>query len=335
MITLASLFFAGVTVTLPSEVNVRGLELFVGDVATVQGDDPAEVARVEAVSLGYAPAPGQARTLRPERIERIIQSVIRDVDVEIAAAGVLRVTPVTEKVTGASIEAAARAAIERELAGDDGPAADLSADLSPDLSIRAAAPTHDLEIPAGIEGYALDAQLVSFARRSGLLRVPVRVRVDGSLHRTVWTSWQVDFFETLPVLAGPIRAGATIEAAMLIDARLPVSGQVVALSRRSLVGTTAKHDLSAGQPITDHDVERPMLVERGDRVVLEVRKGRVSVRVLATAKQSGRLGDSVLIEVANGTRTPPRRRGEDVSGRVLSATIISKKQVTIDLTTKG
>jgi flagella basal body P-ring formation protein FlgA len=314
MLVIAIFLSTGVTVTLPAEARVRGTELFVGSVATVRGDDPAAVARVQAVSLGYAPAPGHTRILQPLRIEQQIAAAVCDCKVTLDAHGPLRIVPETEVVSAARIEQAARAAIEQSLAQELG---------TPGAVLRRIEPIADLEIPAGTASHALEGAPLTFGSHSGLLRVPVRVLVDGVLHRTLWTSWQLEVFEVRPVLTRPVRAGETIEAALLVEARVPrAAGGPAALERAMLLGTSAKRDLSAGVALTDLDVLRPTLIERGDTLILEVRKGQVAVRVSAIAQQSGRLGDSILVEVPSG------------QGGHLSGTIVSKQLVAMDLTRK-
>ena len=65
---LALLLVGGVKVTLHPEATVRGTEISLAQVATVEGDDAAEVERVRSLKLGYAPAPGYSRTLAAPRV---------------------------------------------------------------------------------------------------------------------------------------------------------------------------------------------------------------------------------------------------------------------------
>jgi len=308
---LAPLALCGVTVTLPPAATVRGTELLLGDVASVRGDDPAEVERVRAISLGYAPAPGYSRVLHPVRIEQLVRGRIRDFAVEFAAAGPVRIVPETQVVTAAEIEAAARAALEAD------PASLASGGAR--VASRLVAPARDLEIPAGDAPCRLDAALARGGLRPGALRLPVRVLVDGELYRTVWTDWQIELWEERPVLARDVRAGERIDASLLTVERVPLAAAgPQALGAEKVVGTEARRDLRAGQPLTDADVLRPTLIESGDSLLLEVKNGNVSVRVPAVARQSGALGDSIQVELADGSRK-------------LNGTVASKKLVEIDL----
>jgi len=310
MITLlGSLLLSGVTVTLPAEARVRGTELLLGSIAQVNGDDPAQVARVRAVSLGYTPAPGYSRVLHPVRIEQTVRGQVRDLQVEFASTGAVRVWPETEMVPAASIQAAARAALEARLAALE----------ASEVSVEPIDATPDLEVPTGASPYQLDAVLPGADVLAGTLCVGVRVLIDGNLYRTVSTTWRVEVWEERPVLTRDLARGELVEASMLRTERVSLSspGQTP-LTHQKVVGTQARRNLSAGQALTELDVERPVLVNRGDTLFLQITKGNISVRVVSVAQQSGALGDAVQVEVAD-------------SGRRLSATVMSKKLVEIDL----
>jgi flagella basal body P-ring formation protein FlgA len=306
---LGSILLSGVTVTLPAEARVRGNELLLGSIAQVSGDDPAQVARIRAVTLGYAPAPGYSRVLHPVRIEQTVRGQVRDFPIEFVSSGAVRVWPETEMVPAASIQAAARAALEGRLVALE--ASEVSAQPVDTIA--------DLEVPAGASPYQLDAVLPGGDVMAGTLRVGVRVLIDGNLYRTVATTWRVEVWEERPVLTHALARGELVEASMLRTKRVSLSspGQVP-LTLLKVVGTQARRDLSAGQTLTELDVERPVLVNRGDTLFLQIRKGSISVRVVSVAQQSGAMGDAIQVEVAD-------------SGRRLSGTVMSKKLVEIDL----
>jgi len=310
MITLlGSLLLSGVTVTLPAEARVRGTELLLGSIAQVSGDDPAQVARVQAVTLGYAPAPGYSRVLHPVRIEQTVRAQVRDVPIELVSSGAVRVWPEVEIVPAASIQAAARTALEARLV----------ALQAAEVSAEPVGTVLDLEAPSGASPYRLEALLPGGDLLPGSLRVGVRVLVDGNLYRTVSTTWRVEVWEERPVLVRDLARGEIVEASMLRAERVSLSSPGRApLTRLKVVGTQARRDLTAGQVLTELDVERPVLVNGGDTLLLQITKGSISVRVVCVAQQSGALGDAVQVEVAD-------------SGRRLSGTVMSRKLVEIDL----
>ena len=123
MITsFALMLLGGVTVTLPKEARITGTEITVGQVARVTGDDAAEVERVQAASLGYAPAPGYTRVLLAPRIAtRLSQELGLELGSGLSVEGADRcvVTPLTHRVTVQELRAKAASALRKLLQGVD------------------------------------------------------------------------------------------------------------------------------------------------------------------------------------------------------------------------
>ena len=78
MLTLQLLILAGgVSVELPSEAEATGTMITLGEIAEVTSADPAALAAVNGVELGYMPAPGYSRTLQRWKIERAVTLAVR------------------------------------------------------------------------------------------------------------------------------------------------------------------------------------------------------------------------------------------------------------------
>ncbi|HVS10762.1 MAG TPA: flagellar basal body P-ring formation chaperone FlgA [Planctomycetota bacterium] len=295
ILTLAILSFGGVTVTLSPEARVRGSVVALGQLALVEGDDAAEVERIAAAQLGYAPAPGYSRLFTAERLRQELGLAAPGVALTLAGSSACRVWPEVERLEGEAIDAAAEAELRRHLGARD---------ASAQLVARSAS----IEVPAGREAARLRSVLSGSALQGGLLTVPVRVLVDGEPYRTVWTTWKVELWEELDVLTRPVRAGDTITREMLVRRRVPApaAGGPAAprpLGAEMLAGSRAVRDLAAGQPLVELDVVRPSIVQRGDALSLEIRKGAVCARLGAVAEQAGALGDRVRVSFPGSERT--------------------------------
>lgn len=288
MIT-ALILLAGVRVTLPVEARVSGVEIRLGDIAQVSGSDAHEVARVRAVPLGYAPAPGYSRLLNALRIAEEVGTHAPGVSLVFDGVGACRVWPQVERLTGARIDEAARAALERAFAGRD-------VTFAP---VQAAA---DLELPKGERPAELRAQIQSAEARPGRVGVTVQVAVDGANWRNVLTSWDVSEWQMRPVLVREVAAGETLQAAMLETRRVSVTRDE-ALSTEHLIGARVARALPEGSALYEGDVVRELLVKSGGSLLLEVRRGAVTARVPAVAEQDGALGDEVRVRPSNGSRS--------------------------------
>jgi flagella basal body P-ring formation protein FlgA len=281
----------GATVTLPMEAQVHGLSVELGELAAIDTADAALLDALSKLDLGYSPAPGHSRVLLAERIAAEIRRVLPDAKVALAGHAACRVRAAVSEIAAESIRAAAQAELVRLLGATD-------AELEPAGDIVA------VEIPASEQGYELRARVTTRHFTTGAASVPVQVYVGGNLYRTVWTSWRLQVFETVPVLARTVEAGEAFRITDFERRRVPVSSAGVAssLAPEALVGAVAARDLVEGSVVTGHDVHRPVAVETGRTVVLEVKKGPIEARVAATARGSGAVGDRVRVTTLDGQR---------------------------------
>lgn len=283
ILSLTLILAGGVTVTLPERVEVTGTEISVGAVAQVTGDDAELVERVRSASLGYAPAPGYSRLLVRERLAAELRQKLAGVEIALDGAAECRVSPRVETVTAARLLESARSALEELLAGSD-------AEVAP------AGGAGDVLVPAPGESLVLRAVPRESGGRSGAWSVPVEIVVDGGVHRTVWTRWTVRTWEAQHVLRRAVAAGETLTPADFVTRRVEAGpGSRDALAPHEVAHAEARRALAAGSVVTAADVERATLVRRGDPVSLEVRRGSVSVRAIAYARQDGRAGDRILV----------------------------------------
>jgi flagella basal body P-ring formation protein FlgA len=306
---LLALLFGGVTIKLLPQAHVRGAEIELASIAAVEGADAGEVARVKALKLGYAPAPGYSRVIVGARLSNDVMRLLPGVSVTLAGTDTCRVFPTTERITGAALHAAAKAEVERWFKGRQ-------------IELELISNVPDLDVPSGATVPELRAVLGATTLEPGAINVPVRIMVDGGVHRTVWTNWQLAIWEEASVLTRVVRAGETIGADALETRRVltRTRGSDAMLSAAQLVGSTAKHELAIGVPLRDVDVERPLLVKRGDALLVEVRHGSVQARAAATVEQDARAGERVRVTLLDTKRS-------------LNARIVSRDLAVIDLST--
>lgn len=312
MITLFSAFllWTGVTVTLPAEAKVAGTELSLGAFATVECEDPALAARVQALALGYAPAPGYSRVLEAAALLRQVRAIAPGVEVKLAGATTCRVIPSTEQVSVEAITSAARAALQQHLAGRE----------LGDCTLEPVSPLAAIEVPKGKQACALEVAPQPEKASYSPAIVAVRLVVDGQTYRTAYTSWKVQSWREQPVLTRDVRAGEVIEANMVELRRAPIDAGLAstALDAIQVLGAAATRPLQAGKPLLAGDLVRPIVIKKGDALILVVNCGAVRVRTPATAAQAGAVGDRIKVTVQQ-------------SGREINALIESRDIVRIDL----
>jgi flagella basal body P-ring formation protein FlgA len=308
---LTLLLVGGVKITLHGEATVRGTEISLAQVATVEGDDAAEVERVRSLKLGYAPAPGYSRTLAAPRVSADVARLVPGIAIEVKGALACRVTPQVERIGAAAIETAARAEMSRALKGSE-------FELALNTTLA------DLEVPAGNAPVEVRAVLGDNVLRAGPVNVPVRVSVDGTLYRTVWTNWRLSMWEDASVLKREVAAGETITLDMLERKRVLSSGAAgeSTLAAGLALGAKTRRDLPVGHALRESDVLRTVIVKRGDTLFLEVRRGSIHARVAAVAEQDAHPGERIKVTLTESKRT-------------LAATVVSRELALIDLESNG
>jgi flagella basal body P-ring formation protein FlgA len=303
VILTSLLLAAGLTVSLPAETRVAGTELTIGSVAVLQTADAAVGAAVGALSLGYSPTPGYSRLIWAHQLESVIAASFPELELNFVGETACRVWPLTRTLAANTI----RTAAERELVDWIG---------GRDASYELRQAIGEVVIPEGKSEPVLVARPLRDELRPGVVNLAVRVQVDGDVYQTVWTSWQVTLWEVVPVLRRRVRPGERLTTDLLQERRVPreTSEGPKVLVGDLLIGAIAKRELLPSAVVTAADVERPLVVQRGDAVFVRVHKGLVQARVAGVARGAGALGDRIAV-VCNDS-------GQELTGRVVRSDLV-------------
>jgi len=217
-----------------------------------------------------------------------------------------------------------------------------------DEAMRAAP---DLEIHAGSVGEAVGGALVRamgverkdirlrFSRRDrALLEMPsagrsVDTRIAGrgdrmSVRVTVYAGESIVRSETIRVgvevrrlamiAVGEIRRGQRIGDEHVRDERRWMAGS--ARVATEVLGRVATRTIPAGHTILAHEVEREVVIERGDLVTVTCVSGTVLIEIRnMRARKDARVGDVIELESADGHRRVMRARVSGPGRAVLDA----------------
>ena len=115
---------------------------------------------------------------------------------------------------------------------------------------------------------------------------------------TLYVTVTVAQSEEVVVAARPVTAGQILAPDDLKLAALPVeqfAGRQVYFDPAQLIGAQADMSLAAGMPLTEDAVQAPIMVKAGQTVEVTVISGGAEVSLDATAEQTGRIGDTILL----------------------------------------
>ncbi len=285
ILTFATTVLAA-TIALKPEASVRGTEVTLGEIAVVSGVSNEEAARLAAVRLGGAPAPGWTRRFDRGQIEAAIKLELPGVTHQVTGADACRTSPTTRVIEATQIQTLAEEALRQRFTGLD-------------CEIRANAQTKPLVVPEPDQASAfeLKVSLDERAPSSGAWSVGVQVWLDGELYRTAFATFEISTYERHSVLVKPVRRGEVVPHDAFVYQRAKVIGASASktLAADQAIGATALRDLAPGAVLTNGDVQRERLVRRGDVITVEVAKGAVVARSTMVAQDDGALGDRVKV----------------------------------------
>lgn len=286
-----------VLISLRAESTIRGASIRLGDVADIQGGDPALVTRLRAVEVGRSPLPGLSRTLDLPYIKaRVRLAQIDPAGLTWDVPPAVTVLAASQRLPGSDLVAAAREQVLALRAAEGGPA-----------SIQPTAIPPDLTLPAGT--LELKARVRPGTDLSGTVPVTVEAWVDGAQVRSLSVGVKV------------VPLAEVLVAARLIPRHSLIGPEDVKVERRPLgTGTEplrepaaalqqrAIRTINPGEPILATLLEFPPLVRRGDIVTLTVQGPGLTAVTQGEAREDGKAGQ--IIRVRN------RTSGREVYGQV-------------------
>ncbi len=148
--------------------------------------------------------------------------------------------------------------------------------------------------------------------RDPLRASTVGVRCTGEAPWTVYVRTEIKARSSILVAARPLRRGARVSredvSAALRDVRR-IHGQWYT-DPEEVVGQQVRLPLRQGEPLTASQLEAPLLVERGERVLLEA-GGSAAIRITSRGRalDDGHQGERIRVENLDS--------GQEVEGRVI------------------
>lgn len=138
----------------------------------------------------------------------------------------------------------------------------------------------------------------SLTSQGGLSRFEVLLSVDqGNRQQKQRLRGTALPMSDVTVLRRAIGRGEIIRRGDLEVQRVPLSRALRAepVSEDSLIGFEARRAMRPGIPISANDVQPPTIISRNDRVVIELRTGRLSISADGRAMEAGAEGDTISV----------------------------------------
>jgi flagellar basal body P-ring formation protein FlgA len=297
---------ADLIVTLKEEAAVESGKVLLKDIADLRGGDPAQLRKLEQLSLVQAPEFGSVTTLSREKIKDSIQSAFGPI-----SSGVITGSPAVQirlkgrQVSAADIEPILKSHFSESTSWKES-----------EIEIRSIGNMKGIEIPLS----GAELRLSSSATISGQRRIlaPIEILQDGKNLRNFWVSAEICVradvvTATRRIISGKIVTAEDIEIrnTEIADLRPTYAGRP-----EEVIGKVSRRNFSTGDPLTRDSFSDPYLVRNGETVRLRLERDGIVLTSLAKAEQDGRLGQIIRV------------RNIDFS-RVLKAQVTGHAEVTV------
>ncbi len=284
VVLLLSLSRAEANLRLETRVSVENTDITLADV--VSGLSPAMMQEhaLDEIIIAAAPNPGESRTLLVSTVLR----ALRAQGLEIAALPAAKRIRLTR--TGKSI---ARSAIEREITSY---LIQQGAPASIRVEIARNAPR--LYVPTD-EPQSFDIVDLRYQRKRGRFVAKLRAPAGDSGAPVQEITGLVYETVMVPVLARAMSRGEIIGKSdvTMIRLRANWSNRTVVTDKSELLGMAVQRYLSAGAVIRQNDIDPPLLVQKGELVIVHFNAPGLRLTTQARALENG--ARNALIRVVN------------------------------------
>jgi flagella basal body P-ring formation protein FlgA len=182
------------------------------------------------------------------------------------------------------------------------------------LSLRVLFPNQDIEVPRG--NLQLEVGEWSGGGRTGRRAFRVGVFVNHQFIKTVNTVVEVKAQAEVATPVRWLKPKEVVEeedlASIIVD--VPSLTHDFILDPAEVSGKQVLRPLPPRQPIRKGMLDHPPLINKGDRVMIEVRNGGLLVQTVGIAKAAGKAGETISVK--------NQASGRDVLGTVMATGIV-------------
>lgn len=156
-------------------------------------------------------------------------------------------------------------------------------------------PTDPIRIPPG----TVDLRIIPDSSEEGLGRrvFHVTVTTNGRPWRTIEVLTDVAAMIDVVVPNRYLKSEELVDAEDLTVARIRIHDlkHPFITNQEEVIGKIAARPLQAETPLRPAFLKKPLTIKKGDRVMIEARKGGLSIQTSGVTKSSGQIGQTIMV----------------------------------------
>lgn len=277
-----------INIEIKDKVTLPEKQIILGDIAYVSCNNPSLLERINNISLGNTPWPGNVR-----KIERdILNARLMDEGINLAevsygstASSIISVESIT--VTGEEIEKKAKEYLLSKLSRSDS-----------EIIIEADRPIKDKLLPANDENIRMEVSQIDANKDRGNVQLIVRIFISDKQYVKVPVFFNVRVYEDIVTSNGKINGNDILTVKNLAIRRMETTKLTGSLFYHieDLAGKRALRPILPNTPIIAEIVDNPPVVKKGDFVKIFIQTDSLHVVTKGVAKEDGCLGKVIRIK---------------------------------------
>lgn len=286
---------AAVQVSAAAEVETSGETVCLGDIAQIDGTDPAQTAALGAVVVGRIAAPGKTLVLSAQILALRVKAagLPENLEVEWNLPDKITIHRQAQSLEGSLLETQAQQKIEEELKrGKE----------KRRYTIETISLPKDLRLPAGNLSY--ETAIPGGIRPALPVNVEIGILIDGKLYKKIVYRARVHMYEPAVETVRPLLRGAKItkEDLQQTEKEVTAYSEAYLKSPQEAEGWLMARNVRAGTILTRTLVEKPVIIERGKQIHLVTSYHGVRAQMDGTALESGREGETIRVRNESSKR---------------------------------
>ncbi|MCG2752532.1 MAG: flagellar basal body P-ring formation chaperone FlgA [Desulfobacteraceae bacterium] len=275
-----------VRLSLVKNVEVFGDDIFLADIASIEGEDQELIEKIERISLGKSPLPGKSRRINADNISfKLKQNNIDLTSIHINGMQEIEVTRGFTTLTEKEIEQIVFQELPEVMGLDED-----------NFSIKEVKVANAVVLPLGKYTYTVTP--AKNAGMSGKLLVTVVFTVDGKFTKKVFATVDVERYVNAVVLSVPMKRNqviheADIEMMKIATEKLP-SNYIGDMA--DAVGNRLVRSLGKGSILCTEFVNMPPTINKNDVILMVAETNSFKIVTLGEAIEKGHKGERIKVK---------------------------------------